>query len=305
MCLVKRNILITDINDLTDKISHQLMSWNANFTQLNTNNTRVNLNFTQFDTNAVVCLETNEPTHLFVKGLKNFTILAIHNNFQQNDASENFQPIYLFNEGEIFETNFEASSKLYFVFLHKKKRKLQTFEKLNISDITKYIEKITGDMIKNINHAQEKAFMEPDTNWLDEQNELEQKLITDLKRLLALGKKRIKKNEIKRRISRANVLDIFFQNQDENVYLEKLAATAKVSPRSLQTNFLSAYDISPTHFHKFVRLTAVKDALYNEDPRNTLVSTVAISHGFTHLGQFSCDYRNFFGESPSQTLRMG
>jgi hypothetical protein len=30
---------------------------------------------------------------------------------------------------------------------------------------------------------------------------------------------------------------------------------------------------------------------------------VATRWGITHLGRFACEYRNRFGESPSQTLR--
>jgi transcriptional regulator GlxA family with amidase domain len=35
------------------------------------------------------------------------------------------------------------------------------------------------------------------------------------------------------------------------------------------------------------------------------VTTVALRHGFAHLGRFSVQYQAAFGESPNATLRRG
>jgi AraC family ethanolamine operon transcriptional activator len=35
------------------------------------------------------------------------------------------------------------------------------------------------------------------------------------------------------------------------------------------------------------------------------VKSVALSHGFWHLGQFARDYRETFGETPTETLARG
>jgi hypothetical protein len=35
------------------------------------------------------------------------------------------------------------------------------------------------------------------------------------------------------------------------------------------------------------------------------VKSIALSHGFWHLGQFAHDYRATFGEAPSETLARG
>jgi AraC family ethanolamine operon transcriptional activator len=36
-----------------------------------------------------------------------------------------------------------------------------------------------------------------------------------------------------------------------------------------------------------------------------LVKSIALSHGFWHLGRFAQDYRVLFGEPPSATLELG
>jgi hypothetical protein len=46
----------------------------------------------------------------------------------------------------------------------------------------------------------------------------------------------------------------------------------------------------------------VRQALESAGPEPPLVKTVALDHGFWHLGHFACDYRDLFGETPSETV---
>jgi len=302
MSRVKRNILVTDINNLTDKISDMLMTWDAMFTQLTPSNSRINLNFTQLETHAVMNAITNEPTHFLLRGLKNFTILIFHKNKALGERFQNFQPIYILNDKESYEACFDQSSELNFVFLHKKKRKFQVFEQLNIKDISAYYEETIDNIIESVNTSLQQAMINPKQDWSEEQQNLEKNIIEQFQLLKEKAKKNIKKNEMKRRVSRLAVINLIYDHPKQNLYLKRLSDLAKMSPRSLQTNFLNSYDISPTHFHKFVRLTAVNHQLKVDEPRTNQVTRIAISHGFTHLGQFSCDYKKYFKESPSDTL---
>ena len=53
-----------------------------------------------------------------------------------------------------------------------------------------------------------------------------------------------------------------------------------------------------------IRLKRAREALLAADPCSaTSVTEIALDSGFVHLGRFSSEYRNRFGESPSQTLR--
>ena len=43
------------------------------------------------------------------------------------------------------------------------------------------------------------------------------------------------------------------------------------------------------------------DLVADDSPLHT-VTEIALDNGFTHLGRFSVNYRELFGESPSETL---
>lgn len=60
--------------------------------------------------------------------------------------------------------------------------------------------------------------------------------------------------------------------------------------------------MSPFEYIKARRLNAVRQALVAADSSRDRVTLIALNNGFTHLGRFSVDYREHFGESPSETL---
>lgn len=75
-----------------------------------------------------------------------------------------------------------------------------------------------------------------------------------------------------------------------------------VSERKLQISFREAYGITPQAFMRHRALQAAHRALAAADPASAHVSTVAIAHGFKHLGRFARYHRDLFGETPSETL---
>ena len=54
---------------------------------------------------------------------------------------------------------------------------------------------------------------------------------------------------------------------------------------------------------KTQQLNRIYRVFHDADPTDTSVKQVAIANGFSHLGQFSRDYKQLFGELPSETLR--
>jgi AraC-like DNA-binding protein len=50
-------------------------------------------------------------------------------------------------------------------------------------------------------------------------------------------------------------------------------------------------------------MTKARMALLKADLRESRVTDIANRHGFSELGRFSVQYREFFGESPKATLR--
>ncbi|WP_434984332.1 helix-turn-helix domain-containing protein [Vreelandella zhaodongensis] len=85
------------------------------------------------------------------------------------------------------------------------------------------------------------------------------------------------------------------------VTMETLCELTHVSRRTLQYSFTTILGISPLQFLRLTRLNRVRRALRNAEPHQT-VTDIATYWGFWHLGQFSHDYKQQFGESPSQTL---
>jgi AraC family ethanolamine operon transcriptional activator len=49
-------------------------------------------------------------------------------------------------------------------------------------------------------------------------------------------------------------------------------------------------------------LNAARNDLLRGDVSTAKVVEIASGWGFTHMGQFSADYRRMFGEKPSETL---
>lgn len=78
-----------------------------------------------------------------------------------------------------------------------------------------------------------------------------------------------------------------------------------VSVRTLQLSFRRHLDCTPLEYMQDVRLSAVRDELLNRRSEKDTVTEIATRWGFYHLGRFSANYRQRYGELPSETLRKG
>ena len=105
------------------------------------------------------------------------------------------------------------------------------------------------------------------------------------------------------RLQRA--LDHIHANVNASHRLAEIAAVACMSPRALEAAFRRRFDLSPLAYARAVRLEAVHQVLQlaARDGHPTLLSEVALHHGFIHMGRFSAYYKQHFGCSPSVTLR--
>jgi AraC family transcriptional regulator, ethanolamine operon transcriptional activator len=92
------------------------------------------------------------------------------------------------------------------------------------------------------------------------------------------------------------------ENVARPIYTDDLCAAIAVSPRRLHGAFASAYGMSPHAYLKRRRLVLVRRALRSCAPGTRLVKSVALGHGFWHLGNFAREYHAFFGEMPSDTV---
>jgi AraC-like DNA-binding protein len=89
---------------------------------------------------------------------------------------------------------------------------------------------------------------------------------------------------------------------DTPITVSDVAAHLGVSLRSLQAGFRQWRNATPNAYLRRVRLRLVREELLRSD-KDASVTTVAMRHGFMHLGRFSAQYRAVFGEGRSATLR--
>ncbi len=84
-----------------------------------------------------------------------------------------------------------------------------------------------------------------------------------------------------------------------------MANAAGVSQKTLEAVFVEQLGMTPARFLKAARLNLAHRQLSDADPELMTVTGVAMHCGFSHLGRFSAEYRQLFGERPSETLARG
>jgi AraC-like DNA-binding protein len=94
--------------------------------------------------------------------------------------------------------------------------------------------------------------------------------------------------------------------QPERVWTTaEVARATGVSARALQKAFAKAGEPPPMTYLRQLRLHRVREELTDASQTQSpaAVTAVASRWGFVHLGRFAQQYRQLFGEAPSQTLR--
>ena len=87
------------------------------------------------------------------------------------------------------------------------------------------------------------------------------------------------------------------------ISIPRLAAQVGVSQRTLELSFQETIGISPRTYMRWSRIRAAHRELLQHDPATTRVGDVAANWHFTEFGRFATEYKQLFGESPSNTLR--
>src|SRR5579864_1810413 len=112
--------------------------------------------------------------------------------------------------------------------------------------------------------------------------------------------RRLAKSVASRDVKRA--LDFIEGNLDAPIALTEITAAAGVPGRTLLEHFKRYKGISPIAYLRRARFSRVQQTLRLAEPEERIID-IAMSVGFTHMGRFSVEYRQRFGESPSDTLR--
>jgi AraC family ethanolamine operon transcriptional activator len=91
------------------------------------------------------------------------------------------------------------------------------------------------------------------------------------------------------------------ESQATPIRLCDLSRIAGVSDRTLEYAFKEVFGVPPSKFIRINRLNGVHRELRLAKARHLRICKVANRWGFTHMGDFSRQYRMLFGESPSET----
>jgi len=96
-------------------------------------------------------------------------------------------------------------------------------------------------------------------------------------------------------------LTILSEYEQMPTSIKALTVLAGASWSTLERAFLNEFGITPRAYIKVRRLTAVQNELIKQGP-TAIIQEVAGQWGFQHMGSFAADYKQQFGELPSQTL---
>jgi transcriptional regulator GlxA family with amidase domain len=91
----------------------------------------------------------------------------------------------------------------------------------------------------------------------------------------------------------------------ETVQIADLCGALHLSRRTLHRAFAQTLGMGPARYLTLKRLSAVRTELRKSDPAAIKVTDAATKYGFWELGRFAREYRQMFGERPSETLSKG
>ncbi len=113
-----------------------------------------------------------------------------------------------------------------------------------------------------------------------------------------------KTNLSKRSLGMKRALEFLREEDISSVSIPKISRAAEVSLRTLEYAFRDTFGLTPLAYLRLQRMHAARHTLRVSSPETTTVIAVASEFGFYQPGKFAVDYRKFFNEPPSQTLKQ-
>lgn len=101
------------------------------------------------------------------------------------------------------------------------------------------------------------------------------------------------------------VRDFVEGHSHQALHLEDFCRVSGLSAGGTENLFRDFLGIGPITFLRHQRLHRARRALLREAPVHGAVKKAALGAGFRHMGRFSSEYRQLFGEGPAETLAMG
>jgi len=91
-------------------------------------------------------------------------------------------------------------------------------------------------------------------------------------------------------------------NIKDDIDFHTMAKASNVSIRTIYNQFSKYFGLTPKRYIRKAKMINLREELVrNTNLRN--VTQAALDYGFTHLGRFSSEYREMFGELPSETIK--
>ena len=132
---------------------------------------------------------------------------------------------------------------------------------------------------------------------------IEEALMIDALSLLSDGEVHEDKSSAQVRVRAVErALEIMRSNLVEPISIEDLCRASGGSWRTLDRGFKDRFAHGPKAYYNMLRLNEVRRELLAGSQSEKIVE-IANRYGFWHMGQFAQDYRKFFDELPSKTLR--
>ena len=100
----------------------------------------------------------------------------------------------------------------------------------------------------------------------------------------------------------SKILDYIHGNLSEITNVYQVCENTDIPERTIRRLINNKYNLSPKGYLNKLRLNAVRRSLKSNDSKTNIVQS-ASEYNFWHMGQFSKDYKNLFGELPSVTLK--
>ena len=101
------------------------------------------------------------------------------------------------------------------------------------------------------------------------------------------------------------IADITTYIKDTNSYpltITELCQITHVSRRALQYCFEKGFGISPIQYIRECRLNEIRRLLLKEES-DIIIADLALDLGFFHIATFNAQYKDLFGETPTQTIK--
>jgi AraC-like DNA-binding protein len=129
----------------------------------------------------------------------------------------------------------------------------------------------------------------------------------EIARLLlnALASSKIMKTKKRQLYRRSIVISRILNYVDSDMAtppsIPELCRIGGVDERTLRNIFYERFSLSPKKYINYYRLNTLRSIIKKTDFSEMIISDIANKYGFWHMGQLARDYKNLFGELPSET----